>query len=87
VIYVGEKHSSFRLMRENGTQIRFYLHGRMTTLTLEVEYPKNAKASENQASELAQWAFYLANLKSVALGGLDLRQQLPGRKSVNGFID
>jgi hypothetical protein len=85
VIYVGDKHSAFRLARRDGSQLRFYLHGKMTTLTLEVGYPSNARRT--QISELALWAFYLANLKSVALSGTDLRHQLTGRSKKIGFID
>ena len=40
ILYVGKQHSSFRLIWKHGAQIRFYLHGKMTTLTLEVEYQK-----------------------------------------------
>lgn len=59
----------------------------MTTLTLEVEYPRTAEGRRNQLTELPRWAFYLTNLKSVALGGPDLRNTLPGRTWDKGFID
>lgn len=87
VVYIGQKHSSFRLMRSDGAQIRFYLHGKMTTLTLEVEYPSGIAARAKLVSELAQWAFYLTNLKSVALRGVDLRHRMTGRSKEYGFID
>ncbi len=87
VIYMGEKHSSFRLRREDGTEVRFYLHGRMTTLTLEVHYSRTAEGRKRQISELPLWAFSLANLKSVALDRIDLRHNLSGRTAENGFID
>ena len=71
----------------NGGRLRYYLHGKLTTLTLEVEYPKNADGRGNQVSELANWAFFLANLKSVALNGPDLRNKGPSRSWKKGFID
>lgn len=85
--YLGEKHSSFRLLREDGSEVRFYLHGRMTTLTLEVDYPDSVDGKEKRISELPLWAFRLANLKSVALRGPDLRHRLRGRTKFKGFID
>ena len=87
IIYLGEKHSSFRLEWRHGTIVRFYLHGKMTTLTLQAEYPDNAIGKASQLDELPQWVFYLANLKSVALGGPDLRPRLKGRSKEEGFID
>lgn len=87
VLSMGEKHSSFRMLRSDGAQVRFYLHGKMTTLTIEVEYPNSLDGRRSQISELPLWAFRLANLKSVALGGPDLRHQLTGRTKNTGFID
>ncbi|MBI3859088.1 MAG: hypothetical protein HY296_02450 [Thaumarchaeota archaeon] len=87
VVYMGEKHSSFRFRWRGGAEVRFYLHGRLTTLTLEVEYPKTRSGEARLVSELPFWTFALANLKSVALGGPDLRNDLPGRISKAGFID
>ncbi len=87
IIYLGERRSSFRLQWRHGAVVRFYLHGKMTTLTLEAEYPDNVVGKANQIAELPQWVFYLANLKSVALGGPDLRHRLKGRSKEEGFID
>ena len=87
IICLGEKHSSFRLEWRHGAIVRFYLHGKMTTLTLEAEYLDNAIGRASQLDELPQWVFYLANLKSVALGGPDLRHRLKGRSKEEGFID
>ncbi len=87
ILYLGEKHSSFRMRWLDDAMIRFYLHGRMTTLTLEVEYQNNLTGRLDQLSELPQWAFYLANLKSVALGGPDLRNRLKGHGESERFID
>jgi len=87
VLYLGPKHSSFRLQQSVGVKVSIYLHGRLTTLTLEVEYPGTPKAKRDQASEVARWAFFLVDLKSVALGGPDLRNNLQGRSWVKGFID
>lgn len=87
VLRLGEKRSSFHMQWRNCGRVRYYLHGKLTTLTLEVEYPKNADSRGNQVSELAHWAFFLANLKSVALNGPDLRNKEPSRSWKKGFID
>ena len=87
VIYLGPKHSSFRLQRTDGVKVSVYLHGRLTILTLEVEYPRTQRDRCGYASEVARWAFFLANLKSAALKGPDLRNNLPGRSWAMGFID
>ena len=87
VLIIGEKHSSFRMAWRDSAVIRFYLHGRMTTLTVEVHYPDSLEGRANQIEELTFWAFHLANLKSVALGGPDLRHGLRGRTKEEGFID
>ncbi len=87
VVSMGEKRSSFRLRREDGAEICFYLHGKMTTLTLEVRYSQTTEGGRRQISELPQWVFALANLKSVALDGIDLRHNLPLRTPEKGFID
>ncbi len=57
-----------------------YLHGRLTTLTLEVEYKDASQGRKDQLEELPKWAFRLANLKSVAVNGKDLRSgsAMPG---------
>src|SRR5262245_53377188 len=55
--YVGEKHSAFRLEWRYGTIVRFYLHGKMTTLTLEAEYQHSVIGRARQIAELPQWAF------------------------------
>jgi hypothetical protein len=59
----------------------------MTTLTLEVRYSQTAEARRRQISEIPLWAFALANLKSVALAGIDLRHNLPNRTAEKRFID
>ena len=69
---LGERHPSFQMQWRNGGRLRYYLHGKLTTLTPEVEYPRNTEGHKQQISEIAQWSFLLANLKSVALGGPDL---------------
>ena len=74
-------------MWKHGAQIQFYLHGKMTTLTLEVEYQNTRMGRVHRVSELPIWAFYLANLKSVALGGPDLRHGLKGHTKEMGIID
>jgi len=87
VKYLGAKHSAIQLRWRDGAILRFYLHGALTTLTLQVEYPATSQGARNQSAELPYWAFYLANLKSIALGGHDLRNDLPGRTWAKGFID
>jgi len=68
-------------------KLRYYLHGRLTTLTLEVDYPNKPGASSNQISEIALWIFLLAHLKSVALKGQDLRNRMTSRSWSKGLID
>ena len=71
---LGAKRSSVAFAWRRGTEWRIYLHGRRTTLTLEVEYGPGIAARREQLRELPFWAFRLANLKSVALSGQDLRR-------------
>jgi uncharacterized protein YndB with AHSA1/START domain len=87
ILLIGERRSALRLQWRNGAVIRFYLHGRMTTLTLQAECQDTSAGRTQQISEIAHWAFYLANLKSVALGGPDLRHELKARSKEQGFID
>lgn len=87
VVYMGEKHSSLQLQRQNQSRLRFYLHGRMTTLTLEIDYRLCKRWKQLQSSELGIWAFSLANLKSIALGGPNLLNKMPGRTRMKGFVD
>jgi len=86
---LGEKRSSFALDWRNGAELRVYLHGRLTTLTLEVEYKNNPEGRKDQLRELPSWAFRLANLKSVAVHRRDLRSgsAMPRRSWKVGFID
>ena len=86
---VGKKHSAIALDWTREAEFRVYLHGRLTTLTLEVEYRKNSEGRRHQLSELPRWAFWLANLKSVAVHGRDLRSRstMPRRPWNAGFID
>lgn len=84
---VGDKHSSLVLDWRRGAELRLYLHGRLTTLTLEVEYSADPEGRE-QVRELPIWAFGSANLKSVAMNGRDLRSKSTrSRRSLTaGFI-
>ncbi len=86
---LGAKRSSFGLEWRHGAELRIYLHGRLTTLTLEVEYKNSVEGRREQLSELPRWAFRLANLKSVAVYGRDLRSAtaMPRRSWKVGFID
>jgi hypothetical protein len=86
VLSMGQRHSSFLLERKDGTRLSFYLHGRLTTLTLEIAHPPT-KGRRDRTADVRLWAFFLANLKSVALGGPDLRNTLRGRSWKHGFID
>jgi uncharacterized protein YndB with AHSA1/START domain len=87
VLLVGEKHSALRLQWRAGRILRFYLHGKLTTLTLEIHFPRTENEDSIWAYEMAQWAFFLANLKSLALKGPDLRNRIPARSWEKGFID
>jgi hypothetical protein len=86
---LGDRRSSFALDWRRGAELRLYLHGRLTTVTLEVEYRPGRQGRRDQLAELPLWAFRLSNLKSVAMGGRDLRSQsaLPRRSWRAGFID
>jgi hypothetical protein len=86
VLNMGQKHSSFLLERSDGTRLSFYLHGRLTTLTLQIAHPPTIRR-QDRIADVRLWAFFLANLKSVALGGPDLRNTLRGRSWKRGFID
>lgn len=55
--------------------------------TLEVSYPATPTGREAQELEVAPWSFLLANLKSIALGGPDLRSRNPSPIWKEGFID
>jgi uncharacterized protein YndB with AHSA1/START domain len=86
---LGDKRSSVAFAWRRGAEWRIYLHGRHTTLTLEVEYGPGMEGRREQLRELPLWAFRLANLKSVALSGRDLRgtDARRGGSSAEGFID
>lgn len=85
---LGEKHSSLSFDWRHGAELRVYLHGRLTTLTLEVEYEEIRKRKD-QRQELPRWAVRLANLKSCAMHRRDLRNgsTLSRRSWKVGFID
>jgi len=87
VLYVGEKHSALSLGWRKGGRLRFYLHGRLTTLTLQLEYPRTVTDKTGQAREIGQLAFFLANLKSVALKGPDLRSGVRRKRWDTLFLD
>ena len=86
---LGKNRSSFAMGWRNGAELRVYLHGRLTTLTLEVEYKNTLSGRSDQISELPRWAFRLANLKSVAVNRRDLRSgsTMLRRSWGAGFID
>jgi hypothetical protein len=88
VRWMGDKRSSLVMSWRRGAEWRIYLHGRRTTLTLEVDYRPGVEGRRDQLRELPIWAFRLANLKSVALGGRDLRSEAERAGSpAAGFID
>lgn len=86
---LGNRRSSFVLDWRRGAELRLYLHGRHTTLTLEVEYSRDREGRRDQLEELPLWAFWLSNLKSVAVNGRDLRSKstMPRRSWRAGFVD
>lgn len=86
---LGERHSSIAFDWRQGAEMRVYLHGRLTTLTLEVDYGRDPQGRNHQLRDLPRWAFRLANLKSVAVNGRDLRSAsaMPRRSWKAGFID
>ncbi len=54
---------------------------------LEVTYDNSEEGQKWQLLEAAPWAFYLSNLKSIAMKGLDLRTKDPKISWKDGFLD
>ncbi len=69
-------------------RVRYSLRGdRPTTLELEVTYDNTERGRQWQLLEVGPWAFYLANLKSAALKGPDLRTRDPKVTWKDGHLD
>ena len=69
-------------------RVRYSLRGEgIVVFELEVTYDNTEEGRKWQLLESAPWAFYLANLKSAALKGPDLRSQEPKISWKDGFLD
>jgi len=55
--------------------------------TLEATYADNEKGKETQLLEVAGWTFYLTNLKSIVMGGPDLRRKDSTHSWKESFVD
>src|SRR5436309_1074743 len=58
VLSLGERHFSLQMQWRNGGRLRYYLHGKLTTLTLEVEYPRSSGATCNKSLKSLNGASY-----------------------------
>lgn len=86
VLRVGEAGSVWHMSWWKTGKVRYALHGREPThFTLEVQYPRSAR--HWQSPELVGWTFFMSNLKSVAMGGPDLRNKNPRFSWKKGYID
>jgi len=71
-----------------GGKVRYRLEdGSPVIFNLEVHYPESEKGKEIQILELPPWGFLLANLKSIASNGPDLRNQNTRFNWREGFIE
>jgi uncharacterized protein YndB with AHSA1/START domain len=76
------------VVADQGGKVRYGIKAdNSIVFTLEVTYPRNPTGKEAQDSEVAPWSFMLANLKSIASGGPDLRSHHPSPIWKEGFID
>jgi len=69
-------------------RVRYSLRGeKPVVFELEVTYDNTEEGRKWQLVEAAPWAFYLGNLKSVAMKGPDLRTRDPKVSWKDGFLD
>ena len=69
-------------------RVRYSLRGEgPVVFELEVTYDNSEEGRKWQLLEAAPWAFYLSNLKSIAMKGLDLRTKDPKISWKDGFLD
>ncbi len=69
-------------------RVRYSLRGDAPTIfELEVTYDNTLEGRKWQLLELGPWAFFITNLKSVAIKGPDLRTKDPKISWKDGFLD
>jgi len=69
-------------------RVRYELQeGPRLVFVLTVTYPGTRKGRERQIAELVPWSFMLSNLRSITLGGADIRTSDPTFSWKDGFID
>jgi uncharacterized protein YndB with AHSA1/START domain len=83
-----KENESWMMEWVEGAQVRYRLEGESPViLILEVTYSDNEQGKATQLIEVAGWTFYLANLKSIVMGGPDLRRKDSSHSWKDSFID
>lgn len=71
-----------------GAKVRYSIdRENPVVVTIEATYPQTSEGKEQQLIEIAPWAFEITNLKSIAVGGVDLRSHDSKFSWRDGFID
>ena len=72
----------------NDGKVRYAIEGEKPHfLHIHVDYADTKDGKNDQLIELPGWSFFLANLKSLVLGGPDLRDNTGNNDWDKGFID
>jgi uncharacterized protein YndB with AHSA1/START domain len=88
IVFESVPMSTYEMGWFDRAKVRLTIEGDWpVTLTLKVTYQPGPDGKEAQAVELGPWAFALANLKSVILGGPDLRSKDPSLHWRESYID
>ncbi|EQB63502.1 MAG: hypothetical protein RBG1_1C00001G1081 [candidate division Zixibacteria bacterium RBG-1] len=83
-----KENESWEMEWVEGAKVKYHLESESPVIfSLEVSYPDNEQGKATQLIEVAGWTFYLANLKSVVMGGPDLRRKNSSYGWKEGFID
>ena len=71
-----------------GAKVRYSIESENPVVfSVEAIYPKTSEGEGAQLLDIAPWTFALMNLKSVAMGGIDLRNLAFPNPSSDAFID
>ena len=71
-----------------GAKVRYSIESENPVVfSLEATYPKTSEGEDAQLLDIAPWTFALMNLKSVVMGGIDLRNLAFPNSSSDAFID
>lgn len=72
----------------NGAKVRYSIdRENPVVVTIEATYPQTIEGKQQQLIDVAPWAFYLTNLKSVTSGAIDLRNNNPKLSWRDAFLD